>query len=311
MNTPSLVYQNRLLAFLLRPWNPTPGAANPSSRLLLARQRVTVMGFALDNGQRVEGLRALRDALRLVLEVADGLVAAPERGTAPRYANLGLSLGQHQDLSSFLDFCGTLDAVLENESGPLTSYHLKTGLGLYRMLWWRCAWAHLTPGSRTVFRCLATGGAVLGCILAGSLVSALYLKSRPPPYTVTVSAKYSNGNLARPANVLDHDFDTEWQLPDRTLGALTLTYAKPADIRRVHMVNGHNRWFLDRALLEYRLDAWSKGNVIQSTTGKFPPLERKNPWVEVPLVADNVDEVVLTVLTYQGLGGALAEIAVE
>ena len=113
------------------------------------------------------------------------------------------------------------------------------------------------------------------------------------------------------AYAVDGIESTEWLLPDHATGWLQLSFPRPRDIHRVTLVNGHNRWYMDRAVKQVRVTAYSKKGLVATAEDSFPALTEQPSTLELKLEAEDVDHVRVDVLSYFGNGGALAELSVR
>ena len=103
---------------------------------------------------------------------------------------------------------------------------------------------------------------------------------------------------------------TEWQSHDRARPTLTIKLVPPRTITAIRLLNGHNRWFNDRAIQRYRLELVQQGEILTTVEGEFDELTPNAEWVTHELPGIRADHVRLVVLSYHGLGAALAELEV-
>ncbi|HSU39686.1 MAG TPA: discoidin domain-containing protein [Polyangiaceae bacterium] len=123
------------------------------------------------------------------------------------------------------------------------------------------------------------------------------------------SASYSPESPASYA--IDGIDSTEWLLPDGTLGWLDLYLPRATDVRSVVVLNGHNRFYLDRGTQRVRVTAYKKDQELASAEGSFKGITDGHPTLKLPLHADGVTRVRLEVLSFFGSGSAVAEVEVH
>ena len=146
---------------------------------------------------------------------------------------------------------------------------------------------------------LAVVGAVVG----------VWLMNRRPEGVHAVASDYTNvfdGPL-----LLDGDVDTEWQLPDRTLGYVDITIEPPVRMNTLTLRNGHNRWYNDRAVRAYRIEVYSDGDLATTIDGEFERLEPDPEPVTHDVGVDSVSRLRFNVRSWHRIGAALAEISWE
>lgn len=157
------------------------------------------------------------------------------------------------------------------------------------------------PRSRRVRR--------LALVAAGLVLSGLvFLLFRNAP-TAQASDTYSGDFPASQA--IDGLSKTEWLLPQRQTGWLELAFTRPRTVREVRLHNAQNSHFLDRATKSFKVEAYSRSRVVATARGEFPPIEAKAGSVTVELAARDVTHVRITVESFYGNGGGLAEVSVH
>lgn len=107
---------------------------------------------------------------------------------------------------------------------------------------------------------------------------------------------------------MDGNPETEWQGNNRARPKLGITMHPPRTIRRLRLLNGHNRHFNDRAVKDYAVMFFAGSKTVHRLTGRFEKLAGDPDWVEHPLDLQNVDRVQFSVKSYFQEGAALAEI---
>jgi hypothetical protein len=135
--------------------------------------------------------------------------------------------------------------------------------------------------------------------------------SQLAPRGMEAQASATYHEMFVPANAIDGFAISEWLLPDQTAGWLDVKLEKPRNIRAVKLTNGHNRNFHDRAIHDFRVEAYAGDRLITAKDGSFPPIDPHGTTTEIPLPADGVTRVRVVVKTWYGLGAALAEVELE
>lgn len=149
----------------------------------------------------------------------------------------------------------------------------------------------------------------LALVAAGLVLSALvFLLFRNAP-TALASGTYSDDFPASQA--IDGLSKTEWLLPQGHAGWLELAFNRPRNVREVRLHNAQNGHFLDRATKSFKVEAYSRSRVVATARGEFPPIEAHAGSVTVELAARDVTHVRITVDSFYGNGGGLAEVNVR
>jgi len=148
----------------------------------------------------------------------------------------------------------------------------------------------------------------IDCVPA-DMPGALEVKPGPPDRTAQASAEYHE--LFAAANAVDGFTASEWLLPDQSPGWLDVRFTRPHNIHVVHLTNGHNRGFNDRAVHEFLLQAYAGDRLLTSRDGAFPALDPTPAPQDVPLVAEGVTRVRFVVKTWFGAGAALGEVEID
>jgi hypothetical protein len=161
-----------------------------------------------------------------------------------------------------------------------------------------------TPFERRRKRVRMASAAVLGVLLV--IVGIVRIWVRPH---VSASAVFSPDFPASYA--IDDIESTEWLLPERTAGWLLVSFSSPRHVHRVVVLNGHNRFYLDRGAERIRVTAFSKNGPVGSVEGSFARITADRSALELPLDAEGVSEVRVDVLSFFGLGAALAEVEIR
>lgn len=153
-------------------------------------------------------------------------------------------------------------------------------------------------------RFLATGALVLALLVTLFVSFRLWGRVR-----ARASATYSP---EWPASYAVDGLDaTEWILPDKTLGWLDVYLPRPTDVKRVVVLNGHNRFYLDRATKGFKVTAFAGNHELASAEAEFPGIKDGRSAREVKLRADGVTRLRIEILSYFGAGGTIAEVEVR
>ena len=149
--------------------------------------------------------------------------------------------------------------------------------------------------------------ALAAAVAVVAVATALLLTRNQPAARASVS--YSSVFPAR--NVVDGVTNTEWLLPDGKSGWLEVVFPRPRQVESVRVFNSHNRPYLDRAAKTVKLEAFAKERLVASASREFPAIAEESEPLTVPLSAREVTHVRITVESFYGLGGGLAEVEVR
>lgn len=292
---------------------PEDARAAISRTLGVARRRAEAAERLWSNGHTAEGLRLAIDALALTrralpafaeasgaaLADAPGMEAyrpvLAERGLGKRRIDGVLELERALDDRPLPE----LDEDVEAAHGDLFHRVIQARTTLDGAL----APAASTPTQLAWTRNWRIGLTVL--IFASACAAAWFLTRRPEGVTA-VASDYTNvydGSLT-----IDGDEATEWQLPDRTLGHVVITIEPPVRVTTLRLLNGHNRFYNDRAVRGYRVELFSDDEVARTIDGEFGAFEDAPQWVEHAVGLDSVDRIRFNVRSHHRIGAALAEI---
>jgi len=115
-----------------------------------------------------------------------------------------------------------------------------------------------------------------------------------------------------PASYAVDDIEsTEWLLPEHAAGWLQISFSSPRHVHGVVVLNGHNKFYLDRGAERIRVTAFSKTGPIASAEGRFAKLTGDRSPLDLPLDGRDVSEIRLEVLSFFGSGSAIAEVEVR
>ncbi|MDP9001698.1 MAG: discoidin domain-containing protein [Myxococcota bacterium] len=132
------------------------------------------------------------------------------------------------------------------------------------------------------------------------------LALRPIRQRVTASAEYSDE--FPPENAVDGVLASEWLLPDGQTGWIELQFNRPRSFSSVRLRNARNRYFKDRGAHEFTVDAYSPGKTAASANAAFGPIDADSGWKELTFAMRDVTRVRVTISSFYGSGGGLAEI---
>jgi hypothetical protein len=115
-----------------------------------------------------------------------------------------------------------------------------------------------------------------------------------------------------PANqAIDGLRKTEWLLPQQSTGWLELSFARPRAVRSLVLRNAVNGHFRDRAARSIRAEAYSRTVLVATAKVQFPAIADEQEPLVVDLAARDVTHIRITVESFYGNGGGLAEVAVK
>jgi hypothetical protein len=142
-----------------------------------------------------------------------------------------------------------------------------------------------------------------------------------PLLAVTAFALFRNVSTARASGTYSGDYParqaidglskTEWLLPHQQTGWLELTFARPRDVRALELRNATNGYYRDRAAKLVKVEAYARTKLVAAGKIDFLPIESNQGPVTVKLDARDVTHVRVTVESFYGGGGGLAEIEVK
>jgi hypothetical protein len=156
---------------------------------------------------------------------------------------------------------------------------------------------------------LVLGAQLLGLALAFFATPIVRFFLEADQIDATASSSYSDEFEAQ--MVLDGDPNTEWCLPDGTLGYIDLAFKHGRHVHAVRLTNGHNRQYKDRAITKAQIVVYYDDNVVERHDVELPGIESDHKERRVELKGRWATRVRLEVLAYAGNGGALAELHVE
>lgn len=142
-------------------------------------------------------------------------------------------------------------------------------------------------------------------LLLGVVAFLLFRNTVSARASATYSSDYP---VSQATDGLSH---TDWLLPSQQAGWLELSFARPRAVQRVVLRNSSNGFYGDRATKAVRVEAYSGDRVVVSARGEFPPLGDQRPLLTLPLSASEVTHVRISIESYYGNGGGLAEVNVQ
>ena len=141
-------------------------------------------------------------------------------------------------------------------------------------------------------------------------MGAYFALRTPTGVFASASEQFGSDDQYQASNILDGRPDTEWLLPDHTTGWVELRVSPARHIERVSILNAHNAPMNDRATLEYTLEIYAHGDLVQSTEASFA--FSANPEAVIHDVAeDNVERIRVVVRSSHNYGGGLAEVSFQ
>lgn len=268
-------------------------------RLSIGRQRAEAADVLWSNGHTAEGLRMAKDAYLATREALETLYADESPA--------GLSDAERRAMAK-LDAELAEDDQLPRLDADVTAEHgrrFKALVSARRRFDEVLAAAAMTPSEVARTRALRVGGLVLAVI--GLAVGVALLVGSPPGATARASATWSeDSGLASWA--IDADPETEWTLPDRTLGWIEVTLSPPERVEVVRLLNGHNGGYNDRALRSAVVEIYANGEVARRHQQTWPGVQPRPDWVELEVGVDSVERIRVEVRGFHREGASLAEI---
>ena len=146
-------------------------------------------------------------------------------------------------------------------------------------------------------------GAAVALVVVGAVVVGERLWGR-----LRARASATHSPEAPAAYAVDGIDTTEWLLPDDTLGWLDVYLPRPTDVRGLRVLNGHNRFYLDRAAKRVRATAYAHDEELSSAEGQFAGIKDGHPALDLKLDASGVTRVRVEILSFFGAGSAIAEV---
>ncbi len=275
--------------------------------LARVRQRGEAADVLWANGHTAEGLRLAGGALEEALALVDRLYDAPtDDGREAQLAAAGLAseLAVAVAKAEAADREAEAPALDRDVSAADAARYRRLAVARRHLDGW-LAPATRTPAEVARTRILRLGGLLLALV---GLAAAAYAALAPASgVSATASGTWSpTQGLASFA--IDDDPETEWQLPNRTEGWLEVTISPPERIETLHLLNGHNGGYNDRAIRSATIEVRAGGSVARTFTQEWPAVVPRPEWVDLAVGVDDVESVRVTVDAYHREGAALAEL---
>lgn len=127
------------------------------------------------------------------------------------------------------------------------------------------------------------------------------------------SATYQGRTTFEADRAVDGDPNTEWLLPDDTVGWLDLELDPPRRVGKVTIRNAANASYNDRGTKGYRVEVYARGRRVRSYTGEFEtrggrrPSRERVQWIGLA----RVEKIRVDVISWHGKGGGIAEVTFE
>ena len=148
---------------------------------------------------------------------------------------------------------------------------------------------------------------LLAALLLSIVVALCIMMVRARP-AVRASGQYSSEFA--PENATDGLLATEW-LPPSTPAFIELRFERPRLLQSVRLCNGHNRFYLDRAVNRYRVEAYLGAKLLETHDGRFFGIRSDPVCDDIIFAQVTADRVLVHVLSHFGVGAALAELEVH
>jgi hypothetical protein len=288
-----------------------------------ARQKVDSAKVLWASEQYVEGLRLSEEGLSeslLAVELVGGALpgvsddlgaddgggrADPEAPAWERaLARLGASPQEFDQTRAALAGVGPSRPTLNDEVSPHHRRYTRTAVWVAENALGRIARLAANPSRIVVSRFLRLG--VLAAVVCAGVAGLLVLRGK---VWVKASGLYPDARYA-PGQAFDGNPRTEWLLPNRSAGWITLSFSK-RDLTAVKLLNCSNPPHNDRASRDVRLECLRGKEVRGTARHTFPTLSPTPTWVRLPLACKGVDALRVHVDSWHSWGGGLAELAWE
>lgn len=282
--------------------------------LALGRQKVQAGDALWNNGHVAEGLRLGREALDATLEAAPLVARATGDGAPGEIASILAKRGlSPAAIARVIDVRARAHAeALPPRDAEVSRTHaaLYDAMQLAR----RDVDRALDPASRPprTIR-LERAGRIALAVLAVLIVVGAAAFALWPRHGLhaEASAQFGTGHTFAPSNAIDGQPETEWLLPDAVSGHVEVRSWPAQRVERVVLLNARNPPYHDRASREYRVELFAGDRSLRTIEGAFESLERDPEPVAIDVGIDGVDRVRVTIVSWHGLGGGLAEITIE
>jgi hypothetical protein len=150
---------------------------------------------------------------------------------------------------------------------------------------------------------------VAALVVGASLVIVVAFALLRNAPSAQASSTYSKDFPASQA--IDGLRKTEWLLPQQSPGWLELSFARPRAVSSLVLHNAVNGHYRDRAAKSVKIEAYARAALVATAEAQFPAIEHDKGPLIVDLVARDVTHVRITVESFHGNGGGLAEVAVK
>lgn len=147
---------------------------------------------------------------------------------------------------------------------------------------------------------------IIGSILLVVVTALLARKVMRAPKAIA-SAYF--GATYLPDMAIDGDVETDWLLPDHSVGFLELHLRPARPVKRIWLVNGRNAPFNDRGTEKFTVELYREDERVFVQEGTFSQLGA-NELREVS-IQQTGDRLRITVNSFLGAGGGLAEVKLE
>lgn len=127
---------------------------------------------------------------------------------------------------------------------------------------------------------------------------------------ITVTASSSYAPEFDPEMAMDGVLDTEWCLPDNSLGYIEFSFSSSRRVNSLDITNGHNTTYKDRAIKKARIVVYDGDRVVEKHDLELPGIEPKHKRRRVTLSGHRATRLKIEVLEFDGLGSALSEVAI-
>jgi hypothetical protein len=113
------------------------------------------------------------------------------------------------------------------------------------------------------------------------------------------------------SNVLDGNDTTEWLAPEAKDAWLEIRPPRPRRVQSVRVYNGHNRFYMDRALRRFRVTLFAGDKQVASAEKEFTRLTDRTSLLDVEVAGTGVTLVRLDALSHFGAGVAIGDVEIR
>lgn len=275
--------------------------------LLLSRQKSICAETLWANGHAAEGLALALGALKASEQAAKSLDGSDEPNVDNTLAQRGLSKADVEFVRGALTRSSDAAPQLDRDVSPAHAELFHAALRARAMVDAKLSASTFTHRD---LRWTRISRGILSALAASGLAVGAYFLMRTPNGTFATASDYFTQNPQyAPENVIDGTADTFWLLPDGATGWVEASISPPRHVSSVRVINTSNPPWGDRGTHDYRVEAYSRGAVVETAEGSFDAAT--SPPNDHVINADDVDRVRIVVLSHHGHGGGIAELEIR